>query len=99
MCTLACVAHLVGHHLTNLKVTGSIPSWGTCLGCRFSPQSGHMPGLWVRSPFWVRVPGTPSPALYDPQSGHPSLVQAQMGGNQPMLPFLISASVSALLSL
>ena len=35
---LAGVAQLVGHHPTDPKVMGSIPSQGTCLGCRFGPQ-------------------------------------------------------------
>ena len=35
--TLGGVALLVGHLLTKLKVTGSIPGQGTFLGCGFSP--------------------------------------------------------------
>ena len=31
-----------GCHPTNKKVTGSIPSQDTCLGCRFGPWSGHI---------------------------------------------------------
>ena len=34
---LASVAQLVGHHPTNQKVTGLIPSQDTCLGYEFSP--------------------------------------------------------------
>ena len=36
------MAQLVGSHPTNWKVEGFIPCQGTCLGCRFGPQSGHM---------------------------------------------------------
>ena len=36
------MAQLVGCHPANQKVTSSIPSQGTCLGCRFGPQSGHI---------------------------------------------------------
>ena len=32
---------LVGYH--NQRVAGSIPSEGTCLGCRFIPSSGTNP--------------------------------------------------------
>ena len=38
--TLTSVAQLVGRHPTKRKVAGSIPGQGTCLGCRFSLQSG-----------------------------------------------------------
>ena len=31
------VAPLGGHHPSKQKVPGSIPSRGTCLGCRFGP--------------------------------------------------------------
>ena len=34
------VAQLVGHRATKWKVTGSVPSQGTCLGYGFSPQLG-----------------------------------------------------------
>ena len=34
------VAQWVRHHPANQKVTGSIPSQGTCLGCRPGPQLG-----------------------------------------------------------
>ena len=37
---LAGVAQWDGHHPANQKVTGSIPSQGTCLGCRPGPQLG-----------------------------------------------------------
>ena len=33
-------AQWVEHHPANQKVTGWIPSQGTCLGCRPGPQSG-----------------------------------------------------------
>ena len=36
---LASVAQLVGHHPANQKVASPIPGLGTCLGCRFDPQS------------------------------------------------------------
>ena len=42
--TLTAVTQLVRHHSTKLKVAGSIPSQGTCLGCRFSSQSGRVRG-------------------------------------------------------
>ena len=38
--TLAAVAQLIGHCPAKWRVTGSIPSQGTCLGCEFGPQSG-----------------------------------------------------------
>ena len=34
------VAQWVGDHSTKQKVTGLIPSQGTCLGCEPGPQSG-----------------------------------------------------------
>ena len=37
---LGSVAQLVGHHPTNQKVTGSIPSQGTCLSCAFGAWLG-----------------------------------------------------------
>ena len=40
--TLAGVAQLVGHHPANQKVTSSVTSQGTCLGCRFGPWLGRM---------------------------------------------------------
>ena len=30
------------HHPIDHKVVDSIPSQGTCLGCGFNPQSGHI---------------------------------------------------------
>ena len=36
------LAQLVGHCPANQKVTGSIPSQGTCLDWGFSPMSGQM---------------------------------------------------------
>ena len=36
------MALLVGHHPSKWKFTGSNPSQGTCMGCRFSPWSGHI---------------------------------------------------------
>ena len=36
------VVQLVGCRPTKWKVTGSIPGQGTCVGCRFGPQSGHL---------------------------------------------------------
>ena len=38
---LACVAQWTGRWPVNQKVTGLIPTW-----------SGHVPGLWARSPVW-----------------------------------------------
>ena len=32
------------HRPVHQKVTGSIPGQGTCLGCRFTPQSEHIRG-------------------------------------------------------
>ena len=37
---LAGVAQWIDHGSANQRVTGSISSWGTCLGCRPSPQWG-----------------------------------------------------------
>ena len=34
------MAQWVGHHPTKRKVAGSIPSEGTCLGCRPGPHLG-----------------------------------------------------------
>ena len=34
------VAQWIGSWSVNQRVTGSIPSQGTCLGCRTSPQWG-----------------------------------------------------------
>ena len=34
------VAQWIGHQPVNQRVTGSIPSQGTCLGCRPGPQVG-----------------------------------------------------------
>ena len=39
---LISVTQLVGYHPANRKVTGLITSQGICLGCRFSPQLGHI---------------------------------------------------------
>ena len=39
---LAGVAQVVGHHPAKQKVSGLIPTQGTCLGCRFGPQSGQV---------------------------------------------------------
>ena len=39
---LTVMAHLVGCHSTKWKVTGSIPSQGTCVGFRFSPWLGRI---------------------------------------------------------
>ena len=36
---LTYVAQLIGHHPAKQKVTGLIPSQGTCLGCRCGPWS------------------------------------------------------------
>ena len=36
------VAQLVGHCPANQKFIGSIPGWGTCLGCRFGPWLGQI---------------------------------------------------------
>ena len=36
------LALLDGHHPAKRKVTGSIPSWGTCLGCKFGPKAEHI---------------------------------------------------------
>ena len=36
------VAQLVGHHPARQKAASSIPQWGTCLGCGFSPWRGHI---------------------------------------------------------
>ena len=36
------VAQLIGCRPVKQKVTSSIPGQGTCLGCRFSPQLGHV---------------------------------------------------------
>ena len=36
--TLAGVAHWIEHQPVNQNVSGSIPSQGTCLGCRLGPQ-------------------------------------------------------------
>ena len=38
----ASVAQWVGVSFCRPKCYGSIPSQGTCLGCGFSPQSGHV---------------------------------------------------------
>ena len=38
--TLTGVAQWVGHRLEKGKVTGSVPGWGTCLGCGPGPQMG-----------------------------------------------------------
>ena len=40
MKALAGVAQWIEHGPANQRVTGSIPSQGTCLGCRPSPQWG-----------------------------------------------------------
>ena len=37
---LTCVAQLIGHSPTKRKVTGLIPSQGTCLGCGSGPWLG-----------------------------------------------------------
>ena len=39
---LAGVAQLVGYHPAKRKVASSIPSQGTCLGCKFGPWLGHV---------------------------------------------------------
>ena len=39
---LASVVQLVGASSCNQKVAGSIPSQGTCLGCKFNPQSRYI---------------------------------------------------------
>ena len=39
---LTSVVQLVWCHPTKQKGSGSIPGQGTCLGCRFSPQSGRL---------------------------------------------------------
>ena len=41
--TLTGVTQLVGHHPAKRKVPSSIPSQGTCLGCRFGPGQGVQP--------------------------------------------------------
>ena len=38
--TLPGVAQWIEHQTVNQRVTGSIPSQGTCLGCRPGPQLG-----------------------------------------------------------
>ena len=40
MWALAGVAQWIEHQPANPRVTGSIPSQGTCLGCKPSPQQG-----------------------------------------------------------
>ena len=47
--SLASVAQLVG-----------VPSPNTPEGCRFNPQSGHIPRLWVQSPAGARSGGNQS---------------------------------------
>ena len=37
------VAQFAGSGSTKWKTTGSIPSQGTCLGCRFGPKQGCVP--------------------------------------------------------
>ena len=39
---LAGVAQWIEHWPVNQRVTGSIPSQGTCLGCRPGPHSGDV---------------------------------------------------------
>ena len=41
-CPSQCCSQLAGCHPGNWKVTGSFPSQGTRLGCRFDPWSGHV---------------------------------------------------------
>ena len=40
MIALAGVAQCIDYEPVNQRVTGSIPSQGTCLGCRPGPQQG-----------------------------------------------------------
>ena len=40
--TLAAVAQWIEHRLENQRVTGSIPSQGTCLGCGPGLQQGAL---------------------------------------------------------
>ncbi|KAM5294167.1 kelch-like protein 20 isoform 3-T3 [Glossophaga mutica] len=35
------VAWWIGHRPANLEVASSIPSWGTCLGCRYDPKTNQ----------------------------------------------------------
>ena len=42
MSSLTGVAHLVGPHPGKWMIASLIPSQGTCLGCGFSPWSGHV---------------------------------------------------------
>ena len=42
VCALAGVAQLAGHRPTKQKVTGSIPSQGTCLCYGFGPWLGYI---------------------------------------------------------
>ena len=39
---LAGVAQCIEHGPVNQSVAGSIPSWGTCLGCSQVPSKGRM---------------------------------------------------------
>ena len=49
------------HCPINWKVADSIPNWGTCLGCGFSPQSGQ--GACERYSIDVSLPFSVSPSL------------------------------------
>ena len=63
------VAHLVGHHPTKWKVASSIPGQGKCLGCGFSPQSGHIREAANKCFSYISV----SLALFLPPFPRPSL--------------------------
>ena len=43
-CTLAGVAQRTEHRPVNQRVTSSIPSQGTCLGCGLGPSRGNRRG-------------------------------------------------------
>ena len=59
---LAGVAHWIEHWAGNWKVTGSIPSQGTCLGCGAGPQLGRGRGNQSISHMFLSIsPSLPLP--------------------------------------
>ena len=60
---LTYVAQLIGHHPAKQKVTGLIPSQGTCLGCRFNLPGW---GAYERQPINVSLSCFLSPSFFLP---------------------------------
>ena len=49
---LAGVAQWIGHQPVNQRIAGSIPSQGTCLGCRPQVPGPRSQGMWEATTHW-----------------------------------------------